>query len=139
MGARLRSSFYCLLLAASLASLVPTTAWAQQIFGVWQTRVPGITFPMVITITLGPNMRFEQRINGGPSVCMQQMTVGEYGPIGPGVFRFVVRDYEPKRDCTGNVIRSMPGWTAALQLASPGVLYWRDALTGRTLQFGRLR
>jgi hypothetical protein len=128
-----------LLLALCLAGLLPQAARAQQIYGVWQTRVQGLTFPMIVTITLGSNGRFQQNINGGPSVCLQQMTVGEYGPLSPGLYRFVVRDYEPKRDCTGNAIRSMPGWTAALQLASPTMLLWRDQLSGRTLQFVRLQ
>ncbi len=136
---RLRSVFACLLLAAGFVSLLPAAGSAQEVFGIWQTRMQGMTFPMTITVTLGPNGRFQQNINGGPSPCLQQMTVGRYGPLRPGLFRFVVENYEPKRDCSGHWVRSMPGWMVNLQLASPTVLYWRDQLTGRTLQFGRLR
>lgn len=127
------------MLALCLVDFMPAAASAQQIFGVWRTQIPGITFPMVITVMLGANGRFQQNINGGPSVCLQSMTVGAYGPLGRGLYRFVVRDYGPKRDCTGHFIRSMPGWTAALRLVSPRVLIWRDQLSGRVLQFVRIR
>lgn len=133
------SRLQALLLAACITMLLPGAARAQQIYGVWRASMQGQTFPMVITITLGANGRFEQDINGGPSVCLQTMTVGEYGPIGPGLYRFTVRDFEPKRDCTGNAIRSMPVWTASLQLTSPTTLLWHDQLGGGNLQFARLR
>ncbi len=112
---------------------------STQFEGKWRTTMPGKTFPISVTVTLGPGENFFQEGVAGPTACDRSWIKGTYVQMRPNVFRFKMVRYGPEVDCSGKPIRQMPGWTGELRLISPNMMTWYDPLTKNQVTFHRLR